>query len=166
MYKRCTFICTKTYRPRRARESNGKRQECICSCKKEGKKKLAKRGVVGSEKRNNKMRTAQKEALDIARKTYGSTWSRPPINRMYLPVCARRCTHTRIYARDIAHTLPVTHTCVVHNASRLFDEQPRIYPLSSAVYTLTRAPDNTRWLFSRPHLFSILNALISRGELL
>lgn len=36
------------------------------------------------------------------------------------------------------------------------------------LHTHTRAPDNTRWPFflSRPHLFSILKRLISRGELL
>lgn len=44
----------------------------ICSRKKKGKNGWPKRRIVGSEKCNNKMRAAQKEALAIIRKTYGS----------------------------------------------------------------------------------------------
>lgn len=84
---------------------------------------------------------------------------------MYLPARAHRCTPTLF---DNAYV--VCHICVfTMRTSRLFVEQPRIYPLSSAVYTPTSSPDTTLgspFFFSRPHLFSILKHLISRGELL
>lgn len=61
-----------TYRPR-AYNENRKREETgvYAHAKRKEKNDWAKR-VVGSEKCNNKMRAAQKEALAIVRKTYGS----------------------------------------------------------------------------------------------
>lgn len=93
-------------------------------------------------------RAAQKEALGIVRKTYGSTWPgrRSPINRMYLPARAHSKTYVRTYMT----------VYVVHSASRLFVEQPRIYPLSSAVYTPTLVRRTTLGgpFFSLVHIFS------------
>lgn len=70
-YIRYTFICTKHIdlgATRIEREETG----VYMLTQKEKKNSRAKRRVVGSEKCNNKMRAAQKEALAIVRKTYGS----------------------------------------------------------------------------------------------
>jgi len=85
---------------------------------------------------------------------------------MYLPARAHRCTPTYAYTRQYICSY-MSYMCGAQCTSRLFVEQPRIYPLSSAVYT-TRSPDNIRkpFFFSHPHLFSILKRLISRSELL
>lgn len=88
-----------------------------------------------------------------------------PINRMYLP--ARAHLKTYVHARNVRIR---RHICGAQCIAFIRRTTADISTFIRGLQTHTRAPDNSRWPFfsslSRPHLFSILKRLISRGELL